>query len=72
MDCMPPKTVDLDIVQILMPSLERVCNFLEGNSPSLHMLKFLDIALTDISMFYMQKQQADSKESGVNSRQKQN
>jgi hypothetical protein len=38
-----------------MPSLERVCTFLEGNSPSLAMLKFLEIAFTDIYAFFMSK-----------------
>jgi hypothetical protein len=38
-----------------MPSLERVCTFLEGNSPSLAMLKFLEIALNDIQTFFISK-----------------
>jgi hypothetical protein len=37
-----------------MPSLQRVCTFLESNSPSLAMLKFLDISLTDFTAYFTQ------------------
>ena len=52
---MPVGKVDLDIVSILMPTLERTCDFLSGNSPSLHMLKFLDIVLADVQAIFSQK-----------------
>ena len=55
LESMPPGKVDLDIISIMMPSLERTCDFLEGNSPSLQMLKFLDIVLTDVISIFNQK-----------------
>ena len=38
----------LSIVQIIMPSLKRTNDFLQQHSPSLPMLKFLEIVLNDI------------------------
>ena len=38
----------LSVVHIMMPSLRRTNEFLKHNSPSLPMLKFMDIALGDI------------------------
>lgn len=51
---LPRGRMQLDIVQVLMPSMQRVCKFLEGNSPSLPMLKFLDIALSDFLSYFAQ------------------
>ena len=55
LESLPRGKFALDIVKVLMPSLERVCAFLEGNSPSLAMLKFLEIALGDIQAFFVSK-----------------
>lgn len=44
------KENQLSIVQIVMPSLRRTNEFLKYNSPSLPMLKFLDLTLTDIQI----------------------
>lgn len=44
------KENQLSIVQIVMPSLRRTNEFLKQNSPSLPMLKFLDLTLTDIQL----------------------
>jgi len=48
MDNLPPKKVDIDILQIIIPILQRTSEYLRHNSPTQSMLKFLDIALTDI------------------------
>ena len=40
----------LNVVQIIMPTLRRTNDFLTCNSPSLPMLKFLEITLSDIQM----------------------
>jgi hypothetical protein len=48
MDSLPPKKVDIDIVQIIIPILQRTSEFLQFHSPSLSMLKFLDLTLQDI------------------------
>lgn len=45
---LPPKRVDIDLLQIMIPILQRTTEFLKNNSPSLSMLKFLDIVLRDI------------------------
>ena len=41
----------LNVVQIVMPSLRRTNEFLKSNSPSLPMLKFMDIVLSDIQLY---------------------
>ena len=46
-----PREAHLNIVQIVMPSLHRTNEFLQAHSPSLPMLKFLEIVLTDIQIF---------------------
>ena len=38
----------LNVVHIMMPSLRRTNEFLKTNSPSLPMLKFMEIVLSDI------------------------
>jgi len=43
-----PGHCELDITSIMIPSLQRTNEFLAENSPSLSMLKFLDIVLTDM------------------------
>ena len=48
----PDYEVDLNLVQVMMPTLERTSDFLFGNSPSLPMLKFLEIVLTDVSNYF--------------------
>ena len=40
----------LNVIQIVMPSLRRTNEFLKSNSPSLPMLKFMDIVLADIQL----------------------
>jgi hypothetical protein len=45
---LPPKRLDLDILQIMIPILKRTTDYLKNHSPSLSMLKFLDIVLRDI------------------------
>lgn len=45
---LPPKRVDIDLLQIMIPILQRTTEFLKNNSPSLNMLKFLDIVLRDL------------------------
>jgi len=54
LDSLPRGKVQLDIVQVLMPSMQRLCSFLENNSPSLPMLKFLEIALSDFTTYFTQ------------------
>jgi hypothetical protein len=48
----PNYEVDLNLVQVMMPTLERTSDFLFGNSPSLPMLKFLEITLTDVTSYF--------------------
>ena len=48
LDNLPPKRVDIDILQIMIPILQRTSDYLKSNSPSLSMLKFLEIVLRDI------------------------
>jgi hypothetical protein len=48
----PDYLVDLNLVQLMMPTLERTSEFLLGNSPSLSMLKFLEITLTDMTAYF--------------------
>jgi hypothetical protein len=48
MNNLPPKKVDIDIVQIIIPILQRTADYLQNNSPSLSMIKFLEITLQDI------------------------
>jgi hypothetical protein len=36
----------------MMPTLERTSGFLQGNSPSLSMLKFLETTLNDIMQYF--------------------
>jgi len=45
---LPPKRIDIDLLQIMIPILQRTTEFLRTNSPSLSMLKFLEIVLRDI------------------------
>lgn len=45
---LPPKKVDIDILQIIVPILERTSEYLRQSSPTQSMLKFLDIVLQDI------------------------
>lgn len=47
----------MDVVQIIMPSLHRTSEFLAANSPSLSMLKFLDIVLSDIYILFHERRQ---------------
>jgi hypothetical protein len=49
--------VPMDVVQIIMPSLDRTSEFLAANSPSLSMLKFLDIVLSDIYILFHERRQ---------------
>ena len=44
-----PEGIDIDLMSIIHPIFERVCNYLESHSPSLPMLKFLEIILQDVS-----------------------
>ena len=44
-----PEGIDIDLMSIILPIFERVWNYLELNSPSLPMLKFLEIILQDVS-----------------------
>lgn len=44
-----PEGIDIDLISIILPIFERVCTFLESHSPSLPMLKFLEIILQDVS-----------------------
>ena len=48
LDNLPPKKVDIDILQIMIPILQRTTEYLKNNSPSLSMMKFLDLVLGDI------------------------
>ena len=48
MDNLPPKKIELDILQIMLPILKRTSDYLKYNSPGLSMIKFLDIVLKDI------------------------
>lgn len=50
LDNLPPKKVDIDILQIIIPILQRTSEYLRENSPTQSMLKFLDIVLTDIKV----------------------
>jgi hypothetical protein len=45
---LPPKKVDIDILQIIIPILQRTSEYLRSNSPSLPKLEFLEIVLHDI------------------------
>jgi hypothetical protein len=45
---LPPKRIDIDLLQIMIPILQRTTDFLKNNSPSLSMLKVLDMVLRDI------------------------
>jgi hypothetical protein len=47
---LPPKKVDIDILQIIIPILQRTSEYLRQNSPTQSMLKFLDIVLQDIKL----------------------
>lgn len=44
-----PEGIDIDLISIILPIFERVCDFLVTFSPSLPMLKFLEIILQDVS-----------------------
>ena len=48
LDNLPPKRIDIDILQIMIPILQKTTEYLKNNSPSLSMLKFLEIVLRDI------------------------
>ena len=55
---LPPKRIDIDLLQIMIPILQKTTEYLRNNSPSLSMLKFLDIVLRDIKAGgYCQMQQ---------------
>lgn len=43
---------DLDIVSAIFPALQRTCDYMVNNSPSLSMIKFLDHVLNDIIRQY--------------------
>lgn len=45
---LPPRKIDIDILQIIIPILQRTSEYLRQNSPTQSMLKFLDIVLLDI------------------------
>jgi hypothetical protein len=45
---LPPKRVDIDLLQIMIPILQKTTEYLKSNSPSQSMLKFLEIVLRDI------------------------
>jgi hypothetical protein len=47
---LPPKKVDIDILQIIIPILQRTSEYLRQSSPTQSMLKFLDIVLKDIQV----------------------
>ena len=51
------KPICLELVQIVLPSLKRTSDFLAGNSPSLSMLKFMDIVLSDIQILFHERRQ---------------
>lgn len=44
-----PEGIDIDLISIILPIFERVCKHLDMTSPSLPMLKFLEIILQDVS-----------------------
>ena len=44
-----PEGIDIDLISIILPIFERVCNFLDLHSPTLPMLKFLEIIIQDVS-----------------------
>lgn len=44
-----PEGIDVDLISIILPIFERVCDYLDTHSPSLPMLKFLEIILQDVS-----------------------
>ena len=50
MENLPPRKVDIDIIQIISPILHRTSEYLRHNSPSQSMLKFLDIVLQDVKL----------------------
>jgi hypothetical protein len=45
---LPKKTTDLDILELVLPALQRTTTYLKSNSPTQNMLKFLDVVLADI------------------------
>lgn len=49
---LPKGQSELDIVSVIFPSLRRCSEFLADNSPSLSMIKFLDIVLSDMLRNY--------------------
>lgn len=44
-----PEGIDIDLISIILPIFERVCDHLKVHSPSLPMLKFLEIIIQDVS-----------------------
>jgi hypothetical protein len=44
---LPQGQCEMDISQVMMPSLKRASDFMANNSPTLSMLKFLDLVLAD-------------------------
>lgn len=56
---LPPKRIDIDLLQIMIPILQRTTDFLKSNSPSLSMLRFLDLVLRDIKAGGFCQAQAD-------------
>lgn len=53
---LPKGQSDLDIVSVIFPSLQRASDFMADNSPSLSMIKFLDIVLSDMLRHYQKNQ----------------
>lgn len=49
------KEHQLNVLQIVMPSLRRTNEFFKSNSPSLPMLKFLDIVLSDVYLMALER-----------------
>lgn len=48
LESLPPKKNDFDIFNIISPFLQRTSAYLQDNSPTQSMLKFMDIVLADL------------------------
>lgn len=59
LDNLPPKRIDIDLLQIMIPILQRTTDYLKNNSPSLSMLKVLDMVLRDIKASGFCQMQSD-------------
>lgn len=46
-DCIPPNSIEINLLQQVTPVLERTVEFLQVHSPSVNLLKFLDYILKD-------------------------